>query len=124
MTLRPAALAVLFAVCGTACTARHLVRPGPAPSGTAYETGDTALQIRSFDVTAAAGEKDERADLAALKTSFAEYLSSRCKFSRIDYGTGPGLNVDVKLKAEHSSNRTWILDIIAADPGLGIFWPI
>src|SRR5205814_2199450 len=35
----------------------------------------------------------------------------------------PGLNVEVKLKAEHSSNRNWILDIIAADPGLGVFWP-
>ncbi len=123
MSIRSAGLAALLAALGSACTARHLVRPGPAPSGTAYETGDTALQIRSFDVTAAAGEKDEKTDLAALKTSFAEYLSSRCKFSRVEYGAGPGLNVDVKLKAEHSSNRTWILDIIAADPGFGVLWP-
>jgi TolB-like protein len=121
MSLRAVALLALLA---SACTARHLVVPDHASAGGAADYGLATLQVRSFLVTGLGSSDDASLGPAALRSAFAEYVTSQCRFRDVRFGkeepAGPALAVDVSVTADHTASRTWILDYV----GLSLWWPV
>src|SRR5947209_10082057 len=118
MSIRPAVVAAILA--SAACTSRHLVVPDQALSSGAADFGQATLVVRNFEVKGASSADKSPQAVPDLRASFAEYVSAKCRFRSVVFGSAaarePAVSADVVVEVSHTANRTWILDLFGIHP--------
>lgn len=123
----------LLVLCG--CAAKHIVPPeAPLPSAQIAELSPLQISISSFSIRGGV-ERDTPHDRTVMRQRFVDFLTSRSVFSEVvdseanyvkrgaAYASPVPLNLEVQMDLEHSSWRTYVLDLLFFYPMTGC-WPL